>query len=134
MTEEILTHLPKRKADSNKGTYGKILVAAGSKNMCGAAFLAGKAAYHTGSGLVRVLTEACNRICMQTPLPEAVLDTLETGEQEEAVHVTEKDLESADSAVRVGIIHLHWAWLWYEALEKGTAGCNAAGSRGAAGG
>ena len=100
LTEEILTRLPKRKADSNKGTYGKILVAAGSKNMCGAAFLAGKAAYHTGSGLVRVLTEECNRICMQTLLPEAVLDTLETGEQEEAVHVTEKDLESADRAIR----------------------------------
>lgn len=30
--------LPERKNDSNKGTYGKILIIAGSKNMSGAAY------------------------------------------------------------------------------------------------
>ena len=39
---EDLTRLPKRKADSNKGTYGKVLVIAGSEEMSGAAYFFGK--------------------------------------------------------------------------------------------
>lgn len=67
--------LPKRTADSFKGTYGKVLVVAGSRNMCGAAYLAGKAAYRTGAGLVYIYTEECNRVILQQLLPEAVLIT-----------------------------------------------------------
>lgn len=68
-----LERIPVRKQDSNKGTYGKILVAAGSKNMSGAAYFSGKAAYRTGAGLVRILTSECNRDVIQKLLPEAVL-------------------------------------------------------------
>lgn len=32
-------------ADSNKGTYGKVLVMAGAKNMAGASLLSARAAY-----------------------------------------------------------------------------------------
>ncbi len=67
--------LPLRKADSNKGTYGKVLVIAGSKNMSGAAFFAASAAYRIGAGLVRVLTTDDNREVLQRQLPEAVLTT-----------------------------------------------------------
>ena len=67
--------LPQRKAESFKGTYGKLLVVAGSRNMCGAAYLAGKAAYRTGAGLVYIYTEECNRVILQQLLPEAVLIT-----------------------------------------------------------
>ena len=69
--------LPPRKDNSNKGTYGKVLVAAGSRNMCGAAYFCAKAAYRTGAGLVYVMTEECNRIILQQMLPEAVLVTYE---------------------------------------------------------
>ncbi len=75
--EEILKRLPQRRADSHKGTYGKVLIAAGSKNMCGAAYLAGKAAYRSGAGLVYLYTEECNRMILQQLLPEAVLLTYE---------------------------------------------------------
>lgn len=37
--------LPVRRADSNKGSYGKLLMIAGSRGMSGAAFLNGSAAY-----------------------------------------------------------------------------------------
>ncbi len=67
--------LPPRKMNSNKGTYGRVLIAAGSKNMAGAAFLAAAAAYRTGAGLVRVLTTEDNREIIQKKLPEAVLTT-----------------------------------------------------------
>lgn len=69
--------LPKRLSDSHKGTYGKVLVIAGSKNMAGAAYLAAKACYLTGAGLVRILTEEDNRVILQQLLPEATLQTYE---------------------------------------------------------
>lgn len=67
-----LRKIPARRSDSNKGTYGKILVAAGSEGMCGAAYLAGLAAYRSGAGLVRILTSASNRLIVQSLLPEAI--------------------------------------------------------------
>jgi NAD(P)H-hydrate epimerase len=44
--------LPKRLPGTHKGDYGRVLVVAGSAGMCGAAVLAGKAAYRAGAGLV----------------------------------------------------------------------------------
>ena len=67
-----LRKIPARRSDSNKGSYGKILVAAGSEGMCGAAYLAGLAAYRSGAGLVRILTPASNRLIVQSLLPEAI--------------------------------------------------------------
>jgi ADP-dependent NAD(P)H-hydrate dehydratase / NAD(P)H-hydrate epimerase len=49
---EIAVLLPERAADSHKGTYGKTLICAGSKNYVGAVFLAGSAATRVGAGLV----------------------------------------------------------------------------------
>lgn len=73
--------IPKRKPWSNKGSYGKVLMIAGSKNMAGAACLAGEAAYRSGSGLVRVFTCEENRVILQNQLPEAILTTYE-GEED----------------------------------------------------
>lgn len=44
--------LPKRRADSHKGDYGRLFVLAGSRGMLGAALLCGRAAIRSGSGLV----------------------------------------------------------------------------------
>ena len=72
---EDLALMPARQPDSNKGTYGKVLVIAGSRNMAGAAAFSAKAAYYAGAGLVTVLTPECNRVIIQTLVPEAVLKT-----------------------------------------------------------
>ena len=82
-----LSMLPFRKNDSNKGDYGKILIIAGSKNMSGAAYFSGKAAYTVGAGLVRILTEEANRIILQTQLPQAMISVWEemTNEQLEDI-------------------------------------------------
>jgi len=56
---QTITALPairKRSDDSHKGTYGHVLVIAGSRGMAGAAALAGLAALRSGAGLVRVAT------------------------------------------------------------------------------
>lgn len=72
---EALEDLPVREPWSNKGTCGKLLVIAGSKNMAGAAVLCAEAAYRTGAGLVRIFTTEVNRVIVQTALPEAILTT-----------------------------------------------------------
>ncbi|MBR5047809.1 MAG: NAD(P)H-hydrate dehydratase [Eubacterium sp.] len=76
-----LVRIPARKAWSNKGTYGKVLMVAGSKNMAGAAWLAGEAAYRSGSGLIRLFSCEENRTILQGLLPEAILTTYE-GEED----------------------------------------------------
>lgn len=73
-----LRKIPERRSDSNKGTYGKILVAAGSEGMCGAAYLAALAAYRSGAGLVRILTPQSNRLIVQSLLPEAIFTGYDT--------------------------------------------------------
>lgn len=73
--EQDLKKLPKRQGNSHKGTYGKVLVIAGSPEICGAAYLASAAAYRIGAGLVKVYTPQENRTAMQTLLPEALLET-----------------------------------------------------------
>ena len=70
---EDQNQIPKRRADANKGTYGKILIAAGSEGMCGAAYLSALASYRMGAGLVKILTVRANVPILQNLLPEAIL-------------------------------------------------------------
>ncbi len=65
--------LPKRDPSGNKGTFGKVLIVAGSRGMAGAAYLAAKAALRSGAGMVKILTEESNRVILQQLLPEALL-------------------------------------------------------------
>ena len=46
--------LKKRLAESHKGTYGKVLIIAGSEGMAGAAVLSARGALRAGAGLVKV--------------------------------------------------------------------------------
>lgn len=72
---EDLNRIPKRPPRSNKGTFGRILVIAGSTNMAGAALFCAQAAYMAGCGLVRLFTPESNRVILQSALPEAILTT-----------------------------------------------------------
>ncbi|OGL47256.1 MAG: NAD(P)H-hydrate dehydratase [Candidatus Schekmanbacteria bacterium RBG_16_38_10] len=47
-----LPRIEKRRVNTNKGDYGKVLIVAGSLGMAGAAYLACKGAYRSGAGLV----------------------------------------------------------------------------------
>ncbi|MDO5416383.1 MAG: NAD(P)H-hydrate dehydratase [Lachnospiraceae bacterium] len=90
-----LNKQPGRPPYSNKGTYGKVLIAAGSKNMGGAAYLSGLAAYRAGAGLVKILTAEENRSFLQTRLPEAVLETYDTKSFEEDPEAYRQRLEES---------------------------------------
>lgn len=72
--EEDLEKLPRRKGNAHKGTFGKVLVIAGSQKISGAAYLAAAGAYRMGAGLVKIYTPKENQLAMQTLLPEALLE------------------------------------------------------------
>lgn len=53
---DIAALLPKRTANSNKGTFGRVMLVSGSSNFPGAPALAARAAYRSGAGLVEIAT------------------------------------------------------------------------------
>lgn len=65
--------LPERDPNGNKGTFGKVLLAAGSPGMAGAAVLSARAVLGAGAGMVRVLCGEENRSTLQAAAPEAML-------------------------------------------------------------
>lgn len=79
--EALKELLPKRKSGGNKGTFGKVLLIAGSKNMAGAAILAARAAYRIGAGMVKVISAPENRVIIQETVPEALLGAWENLEE-----------------------------------------------------
>ncbi len=97
--EEIERLLPMRPAYSNKGTFGKVAVIAGSKNVAGAACFSACAAYRTGVGLVKIVTPECNREILQTLLPEAMLTTY-TGKDD--LQAAVKDAVGFADAIIIG--------------------------------
>ncbi len=53
----VRDHLPPRRPDANKGSFGKVLIAAGSERYFGAAGLSARAAALSGAGLVSVAAQ-----------------------------------------------------------------------------
>ncbi len=70
--------LPIRPKDGNKGTFGKALVIAGSKEIIGACLLSAEAAFRIGCGMVKILTPKENRTVLALKLPEAMLQVYDT--------------------------------------------------------
>ena len=92
--------LGKRCPWGNKGTFGRVVILAGSKGMAGAAYLSALAAYRTGAGLVEVITPECNRLVLQQLLPEAVLLCIpENAEKKNVKELVNRELSKAKSVV-----------------------------------
>lgn len=76
--EASLSKLPERTVTSHKGTFGRVLIVAGSRGMSGAACLAGLAALRGGAGLVQLavpegilsIVAGVEPAYMTAPLPE----------------------------------------------------------------
>jgi NAD(P)H-hydrate epimerase len=79
---EILTReeagwlVPRRQADTHKGTYGHLLVLAGSRGKTGAAVLACRAALRSGAGLVTLAAPRSLNSVFATLLVEAMTEPL----------------------------------------------------------
>lgn len=92
---------PERNPGGNKGTFGKLLLVAGSRNMGGACFLSALSAYRSGAGMVRIFTAAENRDSLLKKLPEAIVDTYGEDLCEEDFITLQSAVEWAD-VVAVG--------------------------------
>ena len=102
--ESVAALLPERPLESHKGTFGTALIAAGSINFTGAAFLAGEAAYRIGAGLVTLAVPAPLHGVLAGQFPEAVWVLLphEAGRvSENASEVLAKNFENA-TALLIG--------------------------------
>lgn len=78
--QEICQMIPKRKADAQKGDFGRLLCITGSRNMPGACLLSTQAALRGGAGLVTVATAPENPMRLAAAAPEAMWLPLETDE------------------------------------------------------
>ena len=95
--------IPQRRADSHKGTYGRVLVIAGSRGKTGAAYLSAMAALRSGAGLVTIATPvSCLPIVaalgaefMTEPLPE-------TSDGAVAAEAVERALDIPADVIAVG--------------------------------
>lgn len=99
-----LPELPERKPESHKGDYGRVLVIAGSPGMTGAAFLAGKAALRSGSGLVTVACpESLNPILEVKLTCVMTMPAAETADHTLAMAALDVLLERSDEADSVAL-------------------------------
>jgi NAD(P)H-hydrate epimerase len=71
--EDAFSLLPQRPRYSHKGTYGHVLLVAGSKGKTGAAFMAARACLKAGAGLVTM------------GVPESLIDTFQSRVTEEMI-------------------------------------------------
>lgn len=108
--KEDLERLPERKSYSNKGSFGKLLIAGGAEGMSGACIMAARAALSAGAGLVKIVAAEENRSIIQSSIPEAMFAPWE--EIEEAA-------DWADTAVLgPGLSRTEESWQVFEALWK----------------
>jgi len=68
----IRRRLPGRRPDGHKGSFGRVLVVAGSSGMTGAAILCARGALRAGAGLVQLAGPASCEPVFATVLPEAI--------------------------------------------------------------
>ena len=94
---DILDYLTPRVPYSHKGTYGKVLVIAGSKEYSGAAYLCESAAYKAGCGLVKVVTSIENKAMLTVMVPEGLYYFY--GDEDMDLDKLNEDMEWADAIV-----------------------------------
>ena len=70
---ETLTtvNIPKRKEETHKGDYGKILLIGGSANLGAQSCWYARACVYSGSGLITVATHPTNHLCTSFSLPRS---------------------------------------------------------------
>lgn len=72
--EDVRSLVPRRGADSHKGTFGHLLVLAGTVGKTGAAAMVGRAALRSGTGLVTVATTAYAQPILEAKCLEVMVE------------------------------------------------------------
>lgn len=97
--QDIDRLLPARKTDTHKGSYGRVAVIGGNKNMAGAVLFAAESAYRMGCGLVKICTVEENREIVQIKLPEALIATYNQDDKASVKEAVKAATEWADVIV-----------------------------------
>ncbi len=98
-----LPKIPRRKKDTHKGDYGRILVVAGSYGMMGAAVLASQAALRSGAGLVTLaVPDSLVPVASSLQLCSVVQGVEDTGEGALAGSASAQILEMRADALIIG--------------------------------
>lgn len=78
ITSDSFPHaLHRRREDSHKGDYGKVLIVGGSRGKSGAAAMAGQSALRSGAGLVTVATPSSCLPIVASFMPELMTEPLD---------------------------------------------------------
>lgn len=93
--DEYDLQLPYRMPSGNKGSFGKVFLIAGSKNMGGACQLAATSAFRIGAGMVKIFTSVYNKDSLLRKVPEAMISCYEEGES----RLTQEDKEAIESGL-----------------------------------
>lgn len=124
--EMVSELLPARPADAHKGTFGTLLVTAGSVGYTGAALLAGKSAYRAGVGLVQMAVPGALHPILAGAFPEATWILLPTEKGVIAEHAAEILLKNLERATALllgpGLGNEETTGKFLEALLNGTGG------------
>lgn len=94
---DVADYIRPRVPYSHKGTYGKVLVIAGSKEYSGAAYLCESAAYKSGCGLVKVVTSKENKSMLTVMMPEGLYEFYD--DEGISPDTLKEDMEWADAIV-----------------------------------
>lgn len=89
--EQIRRLIPHREPDTHKGTYGHLLVMAGSRGKTGAAILACRAAMRVGAGLVTLAAPRSLNDIFATSLVEVMTEPLRDDAHEDMELLAEED-------------------------------------------
>lgn len=94
LTGDVKEYLSFREPWGHKGTFGKVLLIAGSKQTGGAAILAGRACMMSGCGMLKVCIHKEHKSELLISLPETMIAAYDT--LESALEQVRKGLEWAD--------------------------------------
>ena len=89
--EEIRPLVPVRKPDSHKGTYGHVVVIAGSRGKTGAAILASRACMRAGAGLTTLATPRSLNDVFAGAMIEVMTEPLRDTAEEEIESLTDEE-------------------------------------------
>lgn len=83
--------VPRRESDSHKGTYGHLLIVAGSRGKTGAAIMAARAAMRSGAGLVTLAAPRALNDILAGALLEVMTEPLRNNDAEEMADLSDDE-------------------------------------------
>ena len=118
----VSSYLPRRTRDAHKGHFGRVLIVAGSRGMCGAGLLSAKSALTAGAGLVYWALPERMQPYFAPAIPEAItlpLPETDSGEiAPSALPILEKFIQEKNISLAVVGMGLGKSPLVYPFLTK----------------